>query len=94
MSFFEICAWVWPCVPVFLGLHEGQNSDSCSHFKRRLDVRLAVVVAACCKVPEHGLDDNGATYFCCPVRISMFDDINDWSWIWLVTPAHVWRHSL
>ena len=24
----------------------------------RLDVRLAVVVAACCKVPEHGLDDN------------------------------------
>ena len=25
---------------------------------RRLDVRLAVVVAACCKVPEHGLDDN------------------------------------
>ena len=24
----------------------------------RLDVGLAVVVAACCKVPEHGLDDN------------------------------------
>ena len=58
-----------------------------SHIKRRLDVRLAVVVAACCKVPEHGLDDNGATCFCCPVEISMFDDINDWSWIWLVTPS-------
>ena len=25
----------------------------------RLDVRLVVVVAACCKVPEHGLDGNG-----------------------------------
>ena len=25
----------------------------------RLDVRLAVVVAACCKVPGHELDDNG-----------------------------------
>ena len=25
----------------------------------RLDVRLAVVVAVCCKVPEHRLNDNG-----------------------------------
>ena len=33
---------------VFWRLHHG-----------RLDVRLAVVDAACCKVPEHGLDDNG-----------------------------------